>query len=156
MPPPGAGGNRTDLLTPGPQGTPPGQGQPNGQPVAVPTGLPYGENQQLQQAQQAVPLPKAPPLPGPAPGGGEAPPVDMGAALAAAKAHVPPNLGALTRPTERPHEAVTAGLPGAPQPQTGAPPRQVGSLSSMIAAVASVSGSAALSQLAARAAAVGQ
>jgi hypothetical protein len=147
--------NRTDLLTPGPTGTPPGQGQPNGQPVQVPTGTPYGEASQLQQAQQAVPLPKTPQVPAP---GGAPQPVDMGAALAAAKAHVPPNLGKLTRPTERPHEPVTAGLPGGPPPQAGtaAPQRQVGSLSSMISAVAAVSGSAALSQLAARAAGFGQ
>lgn len=158
VPDPGQG-NRTDLLTPGPQGTPPGQGQPNGQPVQVPTGGPYGEASQLQQAQQAVPLPKAPGLPqNPQPGPGGAQPVDMGAAMAAAQQHAPPNMGKLTRPTERPHEPVNAGLPGGPPPQVGtaAPQRQVGPLSAMIQAVAAVSGSSSLSQLAARAAAFGQ
>lgn len=136
--------NRTDLLTPGPQGTPPGQGQPNGQPVQVPTGGAYGEAQQLQQAQQAVPLPQSAP----------SSTFDMQAAMAAAKNFQKPSLGALTRPTERPNEPVTAGLPGSPvQPPA---PRQTGNLSSMISAVAQSSNSAALSQLAARAAAAGQ
>lgn len=158
VPDPGQG-NRTDLLTPGtPTGPPPGGGQPNGQPVQVPTGGPYGEAQQLQQAQQAVPLPQNPGAPAaPAPGQ-PGQPMDIGAVNTAAQGHMAPQLGKLTRPTERPHEPVNAGLPGGPPPQAGgqAPPRQVGSLSSMIAAVAAVSGSSSLSQLAARAAAVGQ
>lgn len=144
--PRGATPNRTDLAIPGGTATPPGQGQPNGQPIQVPTNLPYGENQQLQAAQQAAPLPQAP----------QAPTMgfDLGGAMQAAKQMTKPNLGALTRPTERPNEPINAGLPGSPI----APPpqQQTGNLSSMIAAVAQSSNSAALSQLAARAAAAGQ
>lgn len=133
--------NRSDLLVPTPAVQAPGQ--PNGQPIQVPTGLPYGENQELTQAQQATPLPQQAPA---------AP--DMNAAMAAAKQMSPPKLGALTRPTERPNEPVTAGLPGSPfQPQQ---PRQTGNLSAMISAVAQSTGSAALNQLAARAAMAGQ
>lgn len=162
--PRGATPNRTDLAVPGPVGPPPGQGQPNGQPIQVPTGLPYGENQQLQQAQQAAPLPQAPQVPqgGPVPQGSPGQPgpqaptmgFDMAGAMQAAKQMVPPKLGSLTRPTERPNEPVTAGLPGSPV--SPAPQRQTGNLSSMIAAVAQSSNSAALSQLAARAASAGQ
>lgn len=139
--------NRSDLTLGGPSGvTPPGLGQPNGQPVQVPTGLPYGENQQLQQAQQAQPLGQAPPPPSPQD--------VMSGAMNAAKQMSVPKLGALTRPTERPNEPVNAGLPGSPiqDPMQ----RQTGNLSSMISAVAQSTDSPALSQLAARAAAAGQ
>lgn len=138
--------NRTDLNVPGPTAAPaPGQGQPNGQPVQVPTNLPYGENQQLQQAQQAVPLPQGP----------QQQPLDMGAAMMAAKQFQKPNLPGLTGPTTRPNEPVTAGLPGSPiNPAAGQ--RQVGNLSSMLSAVAQANNNPALSQLAARAAAAGQ
>ena len=150
--------NRTDLAVPPVPGIQP-QGQPNGipqqatQPVQAPTGLPYGENQQLTQAQQAVPLPGAP-----APtGGAPSTTPDFQAALGAARGFtVPPNV-AMMRPTDRPNEHITAGLPGSAQPVTaGQTPRQVGTLSSMISAVAQASGSAALSQLASRAASAGQ
>jgi hypothetical protein len=146
--------NRTDLSQPQP---PPGiapQGQPNGipanpqaptQPVTVPTGLPYGEHQQLAQAQQAVPLPQAPTAQG----------SPIAAALSGpAKQFQMPQGLTMTGPTERPNEPIHAGLPGSPvQPPA---PRQVGNLSSMISAVASAAASPALSQLAARAAALGQ
>jgi hypothetical protein len=150
--------NRTDLNVPAAPGIAP-QGQPNGippqvQPNRVPTGLPYGENQQLSNDQSAVPLPQAP---GPPTGAGGPPSAspDFATALNAARQFtVPPNV-AMMRKTDRPNEPVTAGLPGTAQnPASGA--RQVGSLSSMISAVAQASGSAALSQLAARAAAAGQ
>lgn len=153
--------NRTDLNAPGtPTTPPPGLGQPNGQPVAVPTGTPYGEAGQLQQAQQAVPLPEGPATPQAPPPHPSAPgqPVDMNAANQAARNFQMPNLGSLTRPTERPNEAVTAGLPSGPPPITGSPmPQQsTGSISSMLAKMAAATGSAALSQLASRATAVGQ
>jgi hypothetical protein len=147
--------NRTDLSQPQP---PPGiapQGQPNGiptqakppaQPITVPTGLPYGEHQQLQAAQQAQPLPQAP-----------GPPTMSDAMGAARQMQMPaPGSMSVTRPTERPNEPVTAGLPGSPIGAAQPAQRQVGNLSSMISAVAQAAGSPALSQLAARAAALGQ
>jgi hypothetical protein len=78
----------------------------------------------------------------------------MAAAMTAAKGMQKPSLGALTRPTERPNEPVNAGLPGSPIP--GGQARQTGNLSAMISAVAQATSSAALSQLAARAASAGQ
>jgi hypothetical protein len=78
----------------------------------------------------------------------------MSDALGAARQMQMPAGMSLTRPTERPNEPVHAGLPGSP---VSAPaPRQVGNLSSMIAAVADASTSPALQALAARAAALGQ
>lgn len=144
--------NRTDLQVP--KTLPIGPGQPNGQPPAiqVPTGLPYGEHQQLQQQAQAVPQQQ--PQPGAAPGG-QPQPFSIASAMAAAKQMPKPSQHQLlTRPSERPNEPVTAGLPGSPaQPPA---PRQVGNLSSMIQAVAHAANSPALSQLAARAANAGQ
>lgn len=89
-------GNRTDLNAPKP-------------PATQFTGQPYGARLQQEQAQQAVPTgptqvpPPAPMAPGPpSPAPGEA--------------------GALTRPTERPGEPVTHGLPTGP----GAGPEALG------------------------------
>lgn len=63
------------------------------QPVQVAAGQPYGARQEQVAAQKAVPLPAAPPVqvppPSPAPG----------------------SFGPFTRPTERPDEPLTAGLP---------------------------------------------
>lgn len=160
-PPPMPTANRTDLNVPGPPpGAPPGLGQPNGQPIQVPTGGAYGEAQDLRQQQQATPLPQMPPPPsGPpqAPGAPPAP-VNMGAAMQAAQNMPPPNLGSLSRPTERPGEPVTAGLPGGapvtPGTQMTAPDN--GSISSMLSKMAAATGSAALNQLAGRATSMGQ
>ena len=155
MPAPGPQANRTDLLTPAVQPQP--QGQPNGQPIQVPTGLPYGENQQLQQAQSAVPLPGMPQAPTPPPGASGQPPGGIAAALGAARQFQMPDMGNFQRGTERPGEAVTAGLPGGPAPAPGAQPTQnTASMASMLTRMAAATGSAALSQLAGRAAAVGQ
>lgn len=161
MPPPQAQANRTDLMTPPVQPQP--QGQPNGQPIQLPTGMPYGERQGLQQAQQAVKLPQAPQGPpqapqGPpggagVPSGGAPGGVNIGAALQAAKQFQAPPLGGLGRPTERPNEPVTAGLPGSPQ---GPLPQQGGSLTGVLTRMAAASGSAALTQLAQRAGALNQ
>lgn len=89
----GAYSNRTDLT----------------QPVAVPTGLPYGERQELVQAQQQAPLPQQAP--------------DQ--ALAQAQAHPFQPVG-LGDPTQRPNEPIQHGLPSGPgagpevlQPQPG-------------------------------------
>lgn len=101
-------------------------GQPNGQPVAVPTGLPYGEAGQLAQAQQAAPLPAgaavpAPP-PAPAPGGGLPP-----GAIEAATAFQPPPRPGLMNLAGDPNAVLTAGLPtgagpGPRPPFGGGPP----------------------------------
>lgn len=77
------------------------------QPVRTPTGLPYGEANQLEQAQRAAPLAGAPPAaaaPNPQPQGG------LAQALEAARGMAMP-LTNLRSPTERPNEPVTAGLP---------------------------------------------
>lgn len=77
-------------------------------PLNAPTHLPYGDRQKLIQAQQAVPMAPAPvPGPsvaGPSPTGGPGP------------LPTPGNRGPLLRPTERPNEPVTAGLPTGPGP----------------------------------------
>lgn len=99
------------------------------QPVQVPTGRPYGARQELEQAQQAVPVPA---MPGPptqappavAPSGQER----LAAALMAAQ-QMGSIGGALTGPTRRPYEPVTAGLvagPG-PGPEALGPSASVGS-----------------------------
>lgn len=77
-------GNRTDLLT-------------AGQPVSAPTGLPYGEHQQLTQSQQQVPL-AAP----------QQMPPDVAAQQAAQQA--PPPTQPIHAPTARPNEPLTAGM----------------------------------------------
>lgn len=82
---PGPGGayaNRTDLT----------------QPVSVPTGLPYGERQALEEAQQQTPLPQQ---------------AGMDQILAAAQGH-PFQPVPLNAPTERPYEPITHGLPIGP------------------------------------------
>ncbi len=75
------------------------------QPVRVASGQQYGQRQALEQAQKAVPLPQqntpAPP--------GNQPSPDMGMAQL-------PGANPFTRPTERPSEPVTAGLPIGPGP----------------------------------------
>lgn len=158
---PAAGGNRTDLLVPGGKPAPPGGGQPNGLPIQVPTGGPYGEAQSLQQQQQAVAggsgQPPTPPPPTQSPASEQPPPnpqqmIENG--KAAAKDFSPPNLGELTRPTERPHEHVmtppAASNPLAPQPAPG------GGMAAMLMKMAQATDSPGLSQLAARASSLGQ
>ena len=83
----GAYQNRTDLS----------------QPVKTPTGMPYGQAQQLQQAQQQMPVHK------------EAAVDPFASALHAAQGHdfAPVQLNA---PTARPNEPVQAGLRSGPGP----------------------------------------
>ncbi len=68
--------------------------------------MPYGAHQAEIQAQQAVPLQNVP-APGPA-----SPPSPTPAGMPSS----PVQLGDFTRPTERPTEPVTAGLPMGPGP----------------------------------------
>lgn len=106
---------------PATQGGYQGQGNPGGGAAVPPvaTGLPYGEHQQLAQAQQVLPVPGVSgPPPGPAPAGppvsGGNSPADPAAALSmAAQAMRPPN-GGLLAPTNRPGEPVTHGLASGP------------------------------------------
>lgn len=85
------------------------------QGVKTPTGLPYGQGQQMAEAQKALPLPgpgtrpqpqRAPAGPAPVP---VAPADPMAAAIAAASQLAPP-AGGLARPSSRPDQPVTAGL----------------------------------------------
>ena len=74
------------------------------QPIQAPSGLPYGQRAQLEDAQRQVPLPnQAPPPPA-------ANPDPFAAALSAAERHPMPG-GGLDGPTMRPSEPVTAGSP---------------------------------------------
>lgn len=73
------------------------------------TNLQYGQKQNLEQAVAQTPAqPQAPP----APSGGAAPP--SGTAPAQAAPVLPGSMGAFTRPTERPNEPITHGLPTGP------------------------------------------
>jgi hypothetical protein len=74
----------------------------------------------------------------------------------AAKNYTPPNLGSMTRPTERPNEHVMAGTPTGPPPVMGAAPQNTGGISTMLAKMAATTNSPALGQLAARATSLGQ
>lgn len=126
-------------------------------PVAAPTGLPYGENQALSNAQRTIPMAPAPTPaagPPPAPGGGSGGP-------AAPPAPLPvPGANPLFRPTERPNEPVTAGLASGP----GAGPEALGSfgqgvgenMAQMLGAAAQAAGSPTLGFLARQASAQGQ
>lgn len=106
--------NRTDLAAENAAPT---------QPIRVPTGGPYGTGVALEEAQRAFPLPQPP----------DAPPASsVGAGVerlpgtltpTAAQGYTPPDLGLGSRPTDRPGEPITAGLPiGAgpgPSPNAG-------------------------------------
>lgn len=76
------------------------------QPIKTVTGLPYGEAGQLQAAQRAIPLPnnQASPAAAPAP----TPQVAGPPAL--------PGQSPFMRPTDRPGEPVTTGIPSGPGP----------------------------------------
>jgi hypothetical protein len=92
------------------------QGGPSRQ--TLPTGLPYGENIALQRAQAATPSGPAPAPPtGPAPEGGGGPPnLEELAQAQPGNEDVRGHPTPISRPTERPGEPVTAGLPTGPGP----------------------------------------
>ena len=100
--------NRTDLATPAPALTAPGQE--------------YGQAAAQQAAQQSIPTAGGQNV---SPGGGGGPqPQDHNAMLAAmGNAPTPGGHGPIDRPTERPNEPVTHGLPvgpgGGPEVLTG-------------------------------------
>lgn len=98
-----------------------GNRQDLNQAVKVATGEPYGVAQQLENAQRAIPLPNSaatPASPAAAPA-----PVDAGPPAL-------PGQSPFDRPTERPQEPVTAGLPSGPGPGpeilASAPPDLIG------------------------------
>ena len=79
----GSSNNRTDLTVP-----------------KVPTGLPYGEAQQLAQAQSAVPVPTS----------GPQQPMDWQRIGNLAASHPTGQVVGLDQPTQRPDEPITAGM----------------------------------------------
>jgi hypothetical protein len=117
-------------------------------PAAAPTNQPYGQAGRQLAAQQAVPMA---PTPLAAAAGGQ--PV-------APNPVQPGQFGPLDRPTDRPDEPITAGMPfgpgAGPEALTAGPVVMGRSLSSVIADAASSSGSPELAQLAQRARALGQ
>lgn len=92
-----------DLLNPGPEA------------IKTAPGQTYGEAAQQQLAQRAAPMGAAPIAGGGPPQTASGPP-DMASVLAAAQAHNGPGNASFTRPTERPNEPVTSGLPAGPGP----------------------------------------
>src|SRR5215831_3219302 len=81
------------------------------QPVQVVSGQQYGQRQALANAQRTIPLPNNVATPPPAP------PQPPPPAAAPAPMPAPPgSAGAFDRPTERPQEPVTTGLPLGPGP----------------------------------------
>lgn len=124
-------------------------------PVTTPTGLPYGENQALANAQRSIPMASAPTPtaapaggPSPAPGGTPSTPLPV------------PGARPFLRPTERPNEPVTAGLPtgAGPGPEAlGAFGQGMGGgMADMLNQAAQAAGSPTLSFLARQASAQGQ
>lgn len=133
-------------------------------PARVATNQTYGKAQQQLQAQRTVPMAPGPGIltrPGtvqasPAPPSGTMPGVPS-----PAPGMAPGAMGPLNRPTERPGEPVTAGINQGAGPGTEALPPglmqgNANRLSDTLSSLARSSGSPALAQLAARAAAVGQ
>jgi len=112
------------------------------QPPKAAQGLPYGQGQQMQDAQRAIPLPDnrkatsqaigqpASPSPAPSPGGGGGSPLDQAVAAAAI---APDPTGGLASPSTRPDEPITAGLPIGP----GAGPEALARAKAQKASVAS-------------------
>lgn len=96
-------GNRSDLAR-----------QP-AQPVQVPTGLPYGEHQALEQQQQQQPLPAGSPDLSVVPDQPEVMPStndQFQQAVSAAEQMQPPGTSTLADPSARPYEHVTASPAG--------------------------------------------
>lgn len=84
--------NRTDLAMPAKQ-----------QPITVPKGMPYGQGKKIEMMQADVGLPAS--TPPPAPSGDP-----FAQTMAAAQSMPFPKMD-IERPSERPSEPVTAGLP---------------------------------------------
>lgn len=135
------------------------------QGARVPTGLPYGQRQALQNAQRVMPVsggaaPTPPPPPPGPPTAGTLPP-DHPAVLQAAQNFSPP-IRPLTRPTDRPFEPIQSGIRSGPGPgpeallQPAPNAQSTNNLSALLAQIAQQSGSQAVAELAQKAAANGQ
>lgn len=109
-PRPAPNANRSDLLN------------PPAQPISTVPGQPYGQAQNEQEAQRIAPMSgggaPTPPGPGGPPTPQAAPPSDPQTIMAAMAAHAAagggPHPQGFLRPTERPNEPVTHGLPTGP------------------------------------------
>lgn len=104
------------------------------QPVQAPTGLPYGESQELQQSQEAAPLPQAAP-------------VDPWEQVMGAAQQMEFSPVGLNAPSTRPDEPVTAGLPSGPGPGPEAMRPQGGLSAQIQRAIATSGGSETLMRL---------
>lgn len=132
--------NRTDLQRPGPL------------PAQVGPSTEYGQAAASIRAQQAIPM-ASPGVPAPPPPAAAVPPPS---ATPAAPAVLPGQLPDLARPSERPHEPVSAGAPLGPGPGVEALGADAGRVSDLIAAAAAAAGDQSLAFLANRARTLGQ
>ena len=127
------------------------------QGARVPTGLPYGQHQMLQNAQRQMPVAGGTSsTPGPVTPGNPGPlPPDHPQVLQAAQNFTPPIMP-LSRPSSRPLEPIQSGIPNGPGPGPealagNAFPQAGGQLSSLLAQMAQHTGSSAIALLAQRA-----
>lgn len=124
-------------------------------PITAPTGLPYGENQALSNAQRTIPM-----APAPAPAGSPAPAAGSGGPVSPPAPLPVPGARPFLRPTERPNEPVTSGLPTGAGPGTealGAFGQGMGeNMAQMLGAAAQATASPTLAFLARQASAQGQ
>ena len=134
---PGRLANRQDLSQPAPA-----------QPVQAPPGLMYGNRQMVEQAQQTNPAPALRPPP--------AQPQPQGRPAQGGQPVVPTLAQILARPTNRPTEPVTAGVPVGAGPNMLVSAPDGGSVSAIIERAAMATGSPVLRELAQRASASGQ
>lgn len=146
-----AGGNRTDVPRPAVRQA----GQPNGRPSAalLPTGLPYGEKSQLTNAISSAPRIKGRPIPPPATSEDftKGPGNDRLRQVLANRPARPPVPGLLD--PAAPGENIMSGAVGQSDSVLGSP--QPGGVAPLLAQVAAMTGSAALSHLATQAQANG-
>jgi hypothetical protein len=130
-------------------------GQQPTQALSAPTGLPYGQRQELIQGQRVAPM---------AGGGGQLPAAPASprqrwdGAMGALAGHMPPGVGPITEGSRRPNEPTTAGLstgPG-PGPEILQGAGATAKASSFFRTLYETTGDEALAALAERAAARGQ
>lgn len=141
------GGNRTDLLTPKPAVT--GPGQPNGRPPQLPNGLPYGEKSQLQQQLNTIPKRRGRPMPVEPAGEDMVTPGTPGNdRVMNAIAGWNPQVNALQGPAPATGMPRMSGMVGQPDSIFGPPPP--GNVGDLLAQLGQITGSAETQALAAR------